>query len=1055
MAEAVVRIAIDARPAVAGSKEAAGAFDRLKAAATDAAGGSTAIEGAFSRIKTAALAMGGVMAAAFAVKNIVGFGKSSYEAGQAAAKGQALLASAIANTGRAWEDSADQIREHAGALWDSHRLTEGEIHEGMRRLISVTGDYEASLQNVGLAADIAAARNISLEAASDIVGKALTGNVAGLKKLGIEVSDSGDAIEQLTERFGGMAAAGTTGGEAIGKAWGDFKEAIGGALATMGGGEPLLGMVADRIRDLTEWVGANSEAFARWGAGIGAAGSMGVAFAKMLFGVWSGVFASLEIILAKSIGGVLTVLDGAASGVNLLIRGVNRVTGASIQELGGFGSALAAVARVQEDGENRLRRAIETTSEARADAVDGAGRLVAAIRGEVEVAQRAERANRALGSALPATELQAAADAAKAYAAALDEMDKKLAGMSAARVANPFGIGTKVGGETFDRARWLKDKAAAEAEEARRERFAGAGGTLGTVDAAGRQAVRDRLKDIAAEAERNSKLIEEFYGEAARGIQRAFADGFRDLFAGNLSGFRDFADKVLDLFSGLAADIAAAMASEKLGLDKILSGELPGGLKGAALKYGGGAAVGFGAGMGSGNPAMGMLSGAASGFAMGGAPGAVLGAVGGLVGGLLGHAKTAREAARAMDEAMADWARSLQPPDLKADAFQNAKSNFERATGTKSNATTPEAFSAAMKDWAKDVDKIFGKDEGARFRAALALFEKQMAQAADAIAAASAKIGDSLEVELLRASGDDAAAEALALRLAREEALAEMARNYPEWVDKLKEVHALQDELIAKQKAQREEEAAKAEAAAAAARALSIAVFDLDIAAQSAALAGRDLEAMQLAGEAALLQQIDAWAKLVEEGKLTEEQLTRLAELFGERLARDIEKAAEAAERARAAFADVFDIDELMGLGKTGEADALRREVERRRRIQEALDLGLDEAFIDRINAHYDRLAAAVEGATAAAADAAERAAKPVDRLDDAMRAEVSRSLRGVTEVSVMRLADYAAAQLNELRGIHAIIRAAIGGRGLLRMLNEGLAGESAFETSLIGDARR
>lgn len=150
------------------------------------------------------------------------------------------------------------------------------------------------------------------------------------------------------------------------------------------------------------------------------------------------------------------------------------------------------------------------------------------------------------------------------------------------------------------------------------------------------------------------KKTEEIWAEAMRGIQNEFADGFERIFSDGVSGFVGFADQIVDVFRGVAAQIAAGFVANKLGLDQLIK-DLEAGQGPKWLKYGGGAVIGGMAGYQSGNVGVGVLSGAASGAALGGPVGAVLGAVGGLAGGLLGHAKKAEEARRLMDAAVTEF----------------------------------------------------------------------------------------------------------------------------------------------------------------------------------------------------------------------------------------------------------------------------------------------------------------------------------------------------------------------------------------------------------------
>src|SRR5690606_15122523 len=127
----------------------------------------------------------------------------------------------------------------------------------------------------------------------------------------------------------------------------------------------------------------------------------------------------------------------------------------------------------------------------------------------------------------------------------------------------------------------------------------------------------------------------------------------------------------VDIFTGVASQIAAAFAADKLGLEdlKEFFQEHP-----TATRWGGRAAIAgtaFVSGFRSGDPGGGAFSGALSGAALGSvvpgigtAVGAVLGGISGLVGGLFGQADRVREADREMRRAMDQWAEALVPRTL-------------------------------------------------------------------------------------------------------------------------------------------------------------------------------------------------------------------------------------------------------------------------------------------------------------------------------------------------------------------------------------------------------
>ncbi len=293
--------------------------------------------------------------------------------------------------------------------------------------------------------------------------------------------------------------------------------------------------------------------------------------------------------------------------------------------------------------------------------------------------------------------------------------------------------------------------------------------------------------------------------EAARGIQRTFADGFERVFTGGISGFKDFAREVLSIFQRLAAQIAAAMVIEKLGLDKILKelreGDLTAleGRKGTILGGVGAAAVGFGIGQATG-PLGGALGGAASGAAIGSvvpglgtAIGGVIGGVSGLVGGLFGSSKKAKEAAREMARAQRAWESALDDfrnmfkdiPQFERDR-QRLEDQFQSLTEQLLQATDPPfalgilGVPESVEEWREFVER-WPDDFSGHFidsmRELLDAFDENAERLAELQAREQERFREDLEVRMLRAQGREGEADTLALELRHQRELEEARRK--------------------------------------------------------------------------------------------------------------------------------------------------------------------------------------------------------------------------------------------------------------------------------------
>ncbi len=88
------------------------------------------------------------------------------------------------------------------------------------------------------------------------------------------------------------------------------------------------------------------------------------------------------------------------------------------------------------------------------------------------------------------------------------------------------------------------------------------------------QVIRDseRAEAEAADAvERAAIAAVEVHARAAEQIRNVMAEALRDVFSDGLDGFEDFADAIGNVFTDLAAEIAASLAAEAVGLDDLIA----------------------------------------------------------------------------------------------------------------------------------------------------------------------------------------------------------------------------------------------------------------------------------------------------------------------------------------------------------------------------------------------------------------------------------------------------------------------------------------------------
>lgn len=202
-------------------------------------------------------AVGGAAAVtAFAVSAIKGFGQAQVS--------MAKVNSTLENTLDAmdedeWESFNNKVDEITGTfntqagvmsyLQDEiAKLSEATVKlgfddeaaaESIALLFQRTGDLTKATELNNLAMDLARAKSIDLESASNMVGMVLSGNTKILKQYGIEIDETLTPMEQLDElqkKVGGNAAAfaNTFPGQMaiLSETWSNFKDQIGETLVT-------------------------------------------------------------------------------------------------------------------------------------------------------------------------------------------------------------------------------------------------------------------------------------------------------------------------------------------------------------------------------------------------------------------------------------------------------------------------------------------------------------------------------------------------------------------------------------------------------------------------------------------------------------------------------------------------------------------------------------------------------------------------------------------------------------------------------------------------------
>lgn len=422
--------------------------------------------------------------------------------------------------------------------------------------------------------------------------------------------------------------------------------------------------------------------------------------------------------------------------------------------------------------------------------------------------------------------------------------------------------------------------------------------------------------------------------------------------------------------------------------------------------------------------------------------------IGSIAAGIIGFADSimssrerVREARRELLAAIDDWADALVPKT----AFERAKEKageeftafaegiveqFRDRAGSRSYSLTDVFGEGIITDVEKLKEISAGKGPFAKAAEELLVLNETYGDYIKNIEKDKelkrAAIEEDLKVRELRATGLDDEADAARIALDNtQEVNALREQGFEAEADWLEEIHALEAE-------QRAERKAAADAALAAEKAMSIAAFDFEIAARQAALAGDDLAAMQIRGEAAIVEQLAAWQDLVDAGKMTEEQFDLLSDIISEELAQAVADFEAQVDDLRASLADELELMNLIQSGDDRGAALFRNKQEWDDFIQSAIDAGMSQEFIDSANDYFKREADAINKRfDKKAAEELINSMRARDAANSAVNDHIVRRVAGISETQALTLTDIGWSQLSVLQEIAVNTRGIRGSDGV------------------------
>lgn len=264
----------------------------------------------------------GYLGVAFLIKKVVDFGKAAVEEASNSQAAWAALKNTIDNTGASFDKIEVKVRGMADAFQDATIHDDDAFAESLGRMVSLTDDVTASLNNMGLVANVAAKFfRGDLESATAVVAKAMNGNTNALKKMGIQAESAQEALEILAKRSMGAAEreAQTYGGQIkqLNNQYNDMLKVLGEAIISSDGAADGFSILRAAVAQLSDWLVNNKETITLWVTN-------GVKFAIDASDVFIRAIIGMSNMLG---GGFATAIGYAAIGISKFAEGLLAVRG--------------------------------------------------------------------------------------------------------------------------------------------------------------------------------------------------------------------------------------------------------------------------------------------------------------------------------------------------------------------------------------------------------------------------------------------------------------------------------------------------------------------------------------------------------------------------------------------------------------------------------------------------------------------------------------------------------------------------------------------------------
>ena len=165
----------------------------------------------------------------------------------------ARLSATLDNVGVSYDGVSESLEANLLALQRKTGIGDTAQRDALAELVLATGDYKKSLDLLPLALDFAAAKQMDVSMAAELLGRVAQGNTSVLTRYGITLKEGATAAEALAaiqDKVTGSAEKMASPLDILNASFGDMQESIGAALL------PIFSEVIKKVTSITDSIGA-------------------------------------------------------------------------------------------------------------------------------------------------------------------------------------------------------------------------------------------------------------------------------------------------------------------------------------------------------------------------------------------------------------------------------------------------------------------------------------------------------------------------------------------------------------------------------------------------------------------------------------------------------------------------------------------------------------------------------------------------------------------------------------------------------------------------------